>query len=641
MNNADNASTPLKTATFDNIWITKVAPFFLLVSLAALVLHRTVFWLMHPLLVSADQSVYLAMAELILKGKVPYRDFFDFNPPLIMYLNTIPISVAHLFHIPTPLGLSLTVSFIHAVASGYIASLLFRFRQYLPAAAMLPVLFVFAAFTTFLDQDMGQREHLFTLLFFPFFIVRGLRHFGAPVGKRERILWSLLCGTILCLKPHFVFIYLMAEAGLWLESRNTSCFFNIEILTMCIPALVYAICFMFLPQEARSLFFDQILPVYIWGNGWAAKCFTYMLVGYDYFAVPFYQATAALIIALVMRNKSRWIPAFLFITIAAMLCYIQGGQAWTYRLLPMAFFAKLLLAFEVGLLGAAVYHKAILLWTGFRLVAAASLLCLTLHYCLGRDLEFLEEYRSAPKFDLTSVGFEGQTPRSDLDVTFFSMVENSNLGDGVVHIGSGIHPGYPCQLQSCRKPASRYLYFMITLIHAAMEKKPELMEKWRDTERIVVENLGNDIIKNRPILVYLQDYPVADALEKFHFSERYLKNYSLIGQVDVTKIYKRTGSRIDMSAFTPKKRAEIVLPLLCEVKTIEQVSRETTLPPEVLIDWTARAKKAMVDKLKDRGTDREDELRTEITRLSDELWKKSMEADRLRERVKKLENFTE
>ncbi|HMX45116.1 MAG TPA: hypothetical protein PKC93_04155, partial [Candidatus Obscuribacter sp.] len=115
----------------------------------------------------------------------------------------------------------------------------------------------------------------------------------------------------------------------------------------------------------------------------------------------------------------------------------------------------------------------------------------------------------------------------------------------------------------------------------------------------------------------------------------------LIGQVDVTKIYKRTGSRIDMSAFTPKKRAEIVLPLLCEVKTIEQVSRETTLPPEVLIDWTARAKKAMVDKLKDRGTDREDELRTEITRLSDELWKKSMEADRLRERVKKLENFTE
>ncbi len=37
------------------------------------------YWSMHPLSISADQSVYVQSGLLLLQGKVPYLDFFDLN----------------------------------------------------------------------------------------------------------------------------------------------------------------------------------------------------------------------------------------------------------------------------------------------------------------------------------------------------------------------------------------------------------------------------------------------------------------------------------------------------------------------------------------------------------------------------------
>ncbi|MBK7841277.1 MAG: hypothetical protein IPJ49_27065 [Candidatus Obscuribacter sp.] len=74
----------------------------LLLSFILIVTYKLIFWALHPLNVSADQSVYLQCGELILQGKVPYRDFFDFNPPLIMYINVIPVALAHLMHCLMP-----------------------------------------------------------------------------------------------------------------------------------------------------------------------------------------------------------------------------------------------------------------------------------------------------------------------------------------------------------------------------------------------------------------------------------------------------------------------------------------------------------------------------------------------------------
>ena len=56
-----------------------------------------------PARINHDNAMYLAMGEGLLRGEVPYVDLIDLNPPLIVYLNTIPAAAARLLGIYPPL----------------------------------------------------------------------------------------------------------------------------------------------------------------------------------------------------------------------------------------------------------------------------------------------------------------------------------------------------------------------------------------------------------------------------------------------------------------------------------------------------------------------------------------------------------
>ena len=146
----------------------------LALSFLILLFNRLIFWLYHPLFVWTDQSVYLEIAQLILQGKIPYLDVFDFNPPLIMYLNVIPVLVSKALHVPAPLGLSLTIIFLSAFSCASAAWLAFKNRMVCSPIVLFSLIFFFCPLPTQgLDTDMGQREHIFMLLYLPFLIGRG------------------------------------------------------------------------------------------------------------------------------------------------------------------------------------------------------------------------------------------------------------------------------------------------------------------------------------------------------------------------------------------------------------------------------------------------------------------------------------
>lgn len=624
-------------------WIVKAAYVLVLSACLLLALQRVFYWTAHPLFVCSDQSVYLAMAELILAGKIPYRDFFDFNPPLIMYLNVVPIMVARLFHLPPPLALALVVEALHAISILVMAALLYVYRKSVPVLPFLPFLFAYAYFTTLMENDMGQREHLFTFFFMPYFLLRGIRHFGTRPSNWFSIPIGFFCGLLLSLKPQFFFLAFCAELGFLLSSRNWRALISFETLSLLVAPIGYILLFLRLPREALKVLFEQALPIYQYGTIWSSKCFPHMLCSYDYFIRPFLQLVGSLTIAFLILptslGRSRagaWLSPFIFICLGAMVVYIQGAQAWTYRLLPMALFAQVLLAYEAGLICSAPLFKAFQMWKGFSLLAALAVFGGTAHYA---NL-CIEEYRIVPpdRFDinLEGLGYSGFSPRNDFDETFFSMIENSQPDEKIVHIGSGIRPGYPAQLQSGRAPGSRYLYFMITMIRSAVEVNPKLKDKFAAIEKQVVDNLGEDILKNRPNLVYLQDFPVRDALQEHHFVERFLGNYTEIGTVDSTRIYRLTGGKFNYAAFGVWRRAEIAMAVLRKELTAEQAAAKYQLPVEVVNDWVKRAKAGLLRRLSDRSLDREAEMQKEIYELNDRLFKLNLEKGELEQELFKL-----
>lgn len=612
----------------------RVIVLLLLFSFALIITYKLIYWSLHPLNVSADQSVYLECGELILQGKVPYRDFFDFNPPLIMYLNVIPVALAHLMHWPDALGLNVTVHLFHIVCVSIVGWLFYRFRQCFNPVIFVPVLLIYAYYTQLLISDNGQREHLFVISFLPYFFYRGLRYFGFEPGRRLGIVCALIAGTLMALKPQFALIIAASELGFLIQSKNFRAIIKPEVLALFVPALIYGVCFVCLPHEAIKIFFEQALTAYTYGSSWGARCSTFMMMGSYYLTEPIYHFVFALFVALLLRGKSPWLTPFIMICLTAFFNYISGGQAWTYRLLPLAFFSQMLLALEAGIVFVWLYERLKARVPMLPYWLTALFFCGTVYQCAIEISYFIETYQAVDKVDLQKLGYWGYNPRPDFDLTFFSILQNSKRGDRVIHMGTGIRPGYPCQLQADRPPGSRYLYtYLLTMLVAAREKYPSRKAEFDRLEDEMLKNLGDDIINNKPVLIFVQDAPIHQILDKHKFFEKYMGAYSRLGYVDSCDIYKLTGTKVNLAAITPEERADIVLSVLSHERTVIQIASEKNLPSQVVQEWVDKAQGAIKNALIDRSTDNEAMLKQEIEELNARLWAQGKEINELNEQI--------
>lgn len=514
------------------------------VALALLLLYKIPYWFLHPLSTSPDQAVYLEMAQLILAGKIPYLDFFDFNPPLIMYLNVLPVMVARFLHSPPILVFNTLIQILHLLSISLCAALVFRHRQPFLLWQWAPLLLVGALFTQMQISDVGQREHIFLIFYLPFLFWRFLLHRTEKADENKvcALIMGLVTGLALSLKPHFYLFALAGELGLYLVSRRLIVGWDIKAI-LTVP-VVYLVLLWFLPQEAKSVFFDQALPLYTYGLTWNAKSFMHMLAGFSYFIEPFWQMLGALLLApllLTLRKDLRWAaPSLMLLVLVGVVHYISGGQAWTYRLMPMSLFSQMLLALEFGAFVVMIKEK---LPTNFllplKIVLGCLLLAASLSFSVFRLVSFYGEYEGSPRYPLAELGYSGDNPRFDFDSLFFSVMANSKKEDAILTIGSGIRPGFPAQLQSERPAGSRYLYSCLAMFPSAMEARPDLFDKFRALEEKMVTNLGQDILKNKPRLVFVQAFPIEEILEKYQFKKHYLANYIDSGYVEGAKMFKR------------------------------------------------------------------------------------------------------
>ena len=438
MNNADSASSRSSRnwRVCNNICIVLLALAFIL-----LCFFRLYFWSTHPLVTWADQSVYLEMGKLLLEGKRPYIDFFDFNPPMIMYVNVIPILVSRILHVPATQGMHLSVHFYTFLSTLFAAYIAYKSRTVTNFLILLPMFFTFALYTQGLDTDLGQREHLFMLTYLPFLMVRGTHWMGGKVGRVESIIAGLMAGVGLAFKPHFIFAAAVTELAFLYQYRKPTCLLRAENFAAAAVVVLYTIHFLLLPREALDIFFHQAFPVYNDGVHWSSKCLIHMLRGASYFTKPFTNFLIAVSLACLMRRSSPWITPVLVFTCASFINYFQGDQAWTYRLLPMAIGSFILYGIEGGIIIDWILRRYQTYMLPRLLLSFAALVAvLGIAYS---DIDYTnEEIKRAHIYDLSDLGYPGSiNPRGYLSPLFFAVLQNTKPTDLVVHIGSGIEPG--------------------------------------------------------------------------------------------------------------------------------------------------------------------------------------------------------
>ena len=455
--------------------------------------------LLHPYKIHYDCALYLEAGQMMLQGKILYLDFYDVNPPLIFYLNTIPAFISQVFSLKAPLAFSLFVFFLVVVTT------FMTYAGLKPAAAQSfyhdrEVLCLFLALGSFLAWRwnlFGQREHLFLLFYFPFFVLRWLRWEGYEIPRGRSLLWGA-CGAIgLLLKPHFLLIGAALELYGLLSRKKFRALLAPEMISALGIGLLYAGHFALLPGQALGNWLGRFIPQYfLWHRASWAQLFGLRLNVFSFSTnlTLFVLALSLGALFLAFRKKTVFtslLRALAVFSLAAFLVYLIPQQTWFYHALP-AFWGGLMILGMIlaraGLFSGPGNPSP----TGFywRIPFPVWAVLVVLIFGLAAGVQLKGGVRGLDDDPLTR-----------------AILQYSKKGESLIFISHSPSAQFPRTLQTERRLGSRYgAHFPLLYFQSLKKKYPE---KARREEELYLDELRSDIIQNRPRLIVMdnEDWP--------------------------------------------------------------------------------------------------------------------------------------
>jgi hypothetical protein len=448
--------------------------------------------------INHDVAMYLYMGDQVLHGAVPYVDVIDLNPPLIIYLNTLPAGIARVLGTPLPLTV-LVLTWLFCVWSVETSRrvLARTVPQSSVSAVLAAGLAAMAAVVAGYD-DFGQKEHLFALALIPFLVLRGARTSNdAPASRWVAAAIGFTAGVLACLKPHFLVVALAPELYWMARRRGLRELMAPELLAVGAAGLLYGLQLLLMPDAMRAVFFGHLVPLVAAGYG-----------AYD-------QSTM-----FIARQSWRlWLPPLAAVAVGIVGRRLPGGR----ELGPaVAIAAPLAVAMMIA------QHKA---WTHHAYPAYA-VLCVALALVAGRATDEIDarlrgriaaRMRAAIAVALAIVTIGGTLAAAAFAVRprlnglavpsadpLARIIEaHTEPGDTVLVLSTSVAPAFPMLLRLDRRQASRYmLAFPLPMIYAAAAPVPggpfpyDLAAGPRaDAEARFRAELASDISARRPRLV--------------------------------------------------------------------------------------------------------------------------------------------
>lgn len=288
---------------------------------------------------NTDANWLLHATNRLLHGGKYYYNFFETNPPMILYISTLPVLLATVLHLSMSSVFHGYV-FLIAVFSSFICAVLIKkIYQQCPAwmwrTFILALIFIFVILP---GHAYGEREHLALMLVTPYVFLAVLRVRNLRLSIIFALLIGVLAGIGFAVKPYFVIPFGLVELYLIIKQRRL--FFSVrpESLMIGVVLIVYLISiFVFFPE-----YITRMLPL-IWhlytvtahvpwtmlvSSIWVM--FFLISIGY-YFA--FYDWK--------LRGEFRLI--LLLVSIGFICAYFLQHTAWFYHALPSYAFSMLLL----------------------------------------------------------------------------------------------------------------------------------------------------------------------------------------------------------------------------------------------------------------------------------------------------------
>jgi hypothetical protein len=471
-----------------------------------------------PRAIGHDEAFYLVCGSRIARGEVPYRDFFDINPPLVMYVSTVPALLARILHVSTIPVFTVMVTLLSACSALLADS---TFRRLRPDASALERLVVAVVplgpcALNIGAIDPGQREHLFVLLYYPFMLERIARFNASPSPSSVAAFGRGVLGAIgVCIKPYFLLPALAVEAGLLAITRRWRTLIAAEVAGAIVFGAAYAAHFLLLPATSREAFFHRVLPLVLQGYGAYNGPLAVIL------ARAVRRLVAMLVIAaagmLIVRGALRPIivPAASF-TLGGIAAVVVQQKGWSYHYLPAD--TGLLLLLTIMIAGLVAARPA--LHTAFSAL-------LVIAFVSWR-----------PVYAHRAIDPAGYPFRTTIE-------KYTAPGDGVLVLSTSVTFGHPAVLQTDRHFASRHLSALLWQLAVGAEHRGAPIG--REQQRQFIDEVAADIAVNRPAAVFIDTGPACDGCPAGRLAHDLMANTAF---AQALRPYSFRGTEYRMAVYT-------------------------------------------------------------------------------------------
>lgn len=513
-----------------------------------------------------NTAMYLDCGRLILACKVPYFDFFDLNPPFVMYLSIIPASLAAFSHLD-----------VRVICSGLVLLLIafsFCFSFWLLNTSSLrryrlPFLAGLALFNILLGTSFAERDHLFLLLVIPFLLLR-LRRYdlsrngerpdalgaeearpdeapsrkvealssegtaselaGPAAGLATGLIAGLAAGLAISIKPQCIILPLLVESGLFLGRRFDAVGQPGQLSLARVPEgpallvvpVLYGLCLLALPAASSAYLFGELLPLLIKAynayNIPIGECLD--LISVPPTVLPGILGFALVVCGGCLAIRLRWCARLFYSLlvawcVAGYLIYVIQSKGWAYQTLTaQCGFLLLVSVLTFELLGYGYGKFRLVQSFACRLIVILILACglfPVFPWSVCRPFYSFTTDRHSVIINSSSRSFRANKGPGALALSEVYNGDYSDLIDEcrrvdepILFLSTDTSPAYPALLG--QRPASRYLWCYPLVLYQYMLGKATAGNAASIERKLaeIVASIAVDVENYRPRIIAMQ-----------------------------------------------------------------------------------------------------------------------------------------
>jgi len=296
-------------------------------------------------LCNSDVSWFVEASQRMLNGGTYSKDFFENNPPWILYFNIPAVLLGKIFGINQITALKIyifSLIFISLGIANYLLERIFNHEDRILARLFLISLAV--TFFIFPIYEFGQREHLLFVLSMPYILMMALRLQNVKINTDLAVVIGVLSGSVFILKPYFLAVLCLLEIYYAITKKSLKAWWRPEIFTIAGLLIFYMSIVLIRHQDYLHVVIPHVIHwVYLGATSSLSSLAENIWVDWSFFVALLYIATYSI-------NRYKALSAVLMISLGGfLLSYFAQRTAYPYRILPAAALTLVIFMFFLGM----------------------------------------------------------------------------------------------------------------------------------------------------------------------------------------------------------------------------------------------------------------------------------------------------